>query len=52
MISTVVLIVGVVAASYEAVVRAFPQIDVKYSIIHKILNLLQVLSGALNNKTL
>jgi hypothetical protein len=49
MISTIVLIVGVVAASYEAVVRAFPEIDVKYSIIHKILNLLQIVSGALNN---
>jgi hypothetical protein len=52
MISTVVLVVGIVAASYEAVVRAFPQIDIKYSIIRKILNVLQVLSGAMNNKTL
>jgi hypothetical protein len=51
MISTIVLIVGVAVASYEAVVRAFPEIDVKYSIIHKILNLLQIVSAALNNKT-
>lgn len=47
---TVVIIIGVVAASYEAVVRAFPQIDIKYSIIHKIINLLQIISNALNNK--
>lgn len=51
MISTVALIIGVVAATYEATVRAFPQIDVKYSFIHKIINLLQIVSGALNNKT-
>jgi hypothetical protein len=51
MFSTIALIVGVVAASYEAVVRAFPQINIKYSIIQKIINLLQIVSGALNNKS-
>jgi hypothetical protein len=51
MISTITLILGVAAATYEAVVRAFPQVDVKYSFIHKIINLLQIVSDALNNKT-
>ncbi len=50
MIATISLVIGIAAATYEAVVRAFPQVDIKYSIIHKILNLLQTLSGALNNK--
>lgn len=50
MITTISLILGIVAATYEAVVRVFPQVDVKYSIIQKILNLLQIVSGALNNK--
>ena len=46
---TIVLIVGIVATTYESIVRSFPNIDVKYSIIHKIINLLQVISGAINN---
>jgi hypothetical protein len=50
MIATIGLIVGVALTTYEGIVRIFPQIDVKFSIIHKILTWLQVLSGTLNNK--
>lgn len=46
---TIIAVVGIVTATYEAVVRAFPSIDVKYSIIHKIINLLSIISGAVNN---
>jgi|WetSurMetagenome_2_1015567.scaffolds.fasta_scaffold1447890_1 hypothetical protein len=50
MITTITLILGIAVTTYEAVVRVFPNVDIKFSIIHKILNLLQIVSGALNNK--
>jgi hypothetical protein len=49
MITTVTLVLGVIATTYEAVVRAFPSIDIKFSIIHKILSWLQVISTSLNS---
>lgn len=49
MLGTVSLIVAIAAGCYEVVVRLVPTIPVKYSWIQKILNVLQIISGALNN---
>lgn len=49
MITTISLIIGIALTTYEGVVRVFPQIDIKFSIIHKILTWLQVISTSLNS---
>lgn len=49
MLTTISLIIGVALSTYEGVVRIFPQIDIKFSIIHKILTWLQLISTTLNN---
>ena len=51
MLSTIGIVVTIATGIYEVVVRAFPTIPVKYSIIQKILNLLNVLSQTLNNSS-
>jgi hypothetical protein len=51
MIATASLVVAVMAGCYEVVVRLVPSIPIKYSWIQKILNLLQLISGAVNNTT-
>jgi hypothetical protein len=51
MLVTIATVVTVATGIYEVIVRAFPTIPIKYSIIQKILNLLSILSNALNNKS-
>jgi hypothetical protein len=49
MLNSIPLVLGILLMTYESVVRAFPSIDLKYSIIRKILSLLQIISNAINN---
>ena len=51
MIATASLVLAIVAGCYEVVVRLVPTIPIKYSWIQKILNVLQIISGAFNNTT-
>jgi hypothetical protein len=51
MIATASIIVAIAAGCYEVVVRLVPSIPIKYSWIQKILNVLQLLSGAVNNQS-